>query len=301
LSHPTPSASPGAGRDVPLVLAMLAVVSLWGGTYSGIKALQATIPPLGLAGGRAMASALALVGVTLALRIRGPRPTWPDVRALVLLGLTGTTAFQLCLVGGVFLTTPSHTALMITLNPVFAAVLARLWLGEALSRTRASGILLALTGVVLITTRGSGLDGGALVGNLIGLGAALAWAVYSVLAKPLLARRPALEVSALTLLIGSVPLFLLGLPDLLAVAWTALPARTWILLAYLSFGAIGAGYTIWYWALARAATARVVVFTYLTPVIAVLVSVGTGQEPMTAVLAAGAIAVIGGVVVTQLG
>jgi len=281
--------------------AMLLVVLLWGGTYSGLKAVQATIPPLGLAALRAMASALALLGITLALGVRGPRPTWRDVRTLVLLGLSGTTVFQLCLVGGVFFTTPSHTALMITLSPIFAALLAWIWLGERLSGIGALGILLALGGVVLIITRGSGLGGGALVGDLIGLGAAAAWAVYSVIGKPLIARRPPLEVSALTLLIGAIPLLVLGFPDLLAVRWSALSPGTWLLLAYLSFGSIGAGYTIWYWALARAATTRVVVFTYLTPVVAVLVSVTAGQEPMTGVLAAGALAVIGGVIVAQLG
>jgi drug/metabolite transporter (DMT)-like permease len=280
---------------------MLLVALLWGSTYPGLKAVQTVIPPLGLAGLRAAASALALLAVSLLLGVRGPRPTRSDLRDLVVLGLTGGTLFQLCLIGGIYLTTPSHAALITALSPVLAALLAWLFVGERLGPVQAVGILLAFGGVALIVTPRGGLGGGRLLGDLVSLGAALAWAVYSVVGKPLLARRPALEVSAHTLLIGSVPLLPLGLPDLLAVRWTAIAPAMWLLLAYLTFGAIAGGYTLWYWALARAATARVAAFSYLIPVVAVLLSVAVGQEPLTGVLAAGSLLVIGGVVLAQLG
>jgi drug/metabolite transporter (DMT)-like permease len=280
---------------------MLAVVLLWGSTYSGLKAMQAVIPPLGLTGLRAAVSALALLGVSFLLGVRGPRPTRTDLRDLVVLGLTGGTLFQLCLVGGIALTTPSHSALITALSPVLAALFAWLRLGERLGPLRSLGILLAFGGVALIVTQGGALGGGQLLGDLVSLGAAVAWAVYSVVGKPILARRPALEVSAHTLLIGAVPLLPLGLPDLLAVRWSAIAAEMWLLLAYLSFGALAGGYTLWYWALARAATARVAVFSYLIPVVAVLMSVAVGQEPLTGALAAGTLLVIGGVVIAQLG
>jgi drug/metabolite transporter (DMT)-like permease len=280
---------------------MLLVTLLWGSAYPGLKAMQAVIPTLGLTGLRAAMSALALLAVSLLAGVRGPRPTRGDLRDLLVLGLTGGTLFQLGLVGGIALTTPSHSALITALSPVLAGLLAWLWLGERLGPLRALGILLALGGVALIVIQGGGLGGGRLLGDLLSLGAATAWAVYSVVGKPVLARRPALEVSAHTLLIGSAPLLLLGLPDLLAVRWSAIAAEMWLLLAYLSFGAIGGGYTLWYWALARAATARVAVFSYLIPVVAVLLSVALDQEPLTGVLVAGSLLVVGGVVIAQLG
>ena len=42
-----------------------------------------------------------------------------------------------------------------------------------------------------------------------------------------------------------------------------------------------------------------VVFSYLSPVVAVAISVAAGQEPLTGSLAAGGLAVIGGVALAQ--
>ncbi len=273
---------------------------IWGGSYAGVKTVQEAVPPLALAAFRSAVAAAVLLGGLALLDRRLPALGRRDWASVALLGLVGTTAFQLCMVGGLHFTTPAHSALMITLNPVFAAFLAWAWLGERLQPWRVLGILLSLAGVGLIVTRGgAGLGGGALLGDGLSLGAGLAWAVYSVLGKPVLAARPPLQVTALAMAIGAVPLLALGLPALAAVPWAALPAGTWALLGYLSVLALGLGYFLWYWALARAATARVAVFTYLTPVVAVTISIGLGLETLSGTLLAGAVAVIGGVMLAQ--
>jgi drug/metabolite transporter (DMT)-like permease len=58
-------------------------------------------------------------------------------------------------------------------------------------------------------------------------------------------------------------------------------------------------YVLFYWALARAPLARVSVFQYLTPVVAVLLSVVAGHQAPTIPLAVGALAVLGGVALAQ--
>lgn len=287
-------------REPGVVPALLAVVCLWGGSYAAVKAAQATLPVLALVGFRAAVGALALLALVLVTRRglpRVPPRRWP---ALALASLTGTVGFQLGMVGSLRYTTPSHTALVIMLHPVLAALLARGVLGEELGGRRAAGIGLALAGAAVLVGRdGAGLHGASLAGDLLALGAALAWAGYTVLGKVLLRAFPPLDLSALTLGLGAVPLLGLGFRDLAAVAWRRLDPGTWVLLAYLSLGAIGAGHGLWYWALARTATAQVAVFSYLVPVVAVLVSVGTGQERVTPAVLAGGAAVLGGVVLAH--
>jgi drug/metabolite transporter (DMT)-like permease len=185
------------------------------------------------------------------------------------------------------------------MNPLITAVMAAGWLGEGLGPRRAAGIAIALAGVVTIVVRDGALAGGPLVGDLLALAAAFAWAVYSVLGKPLLATRRPFEVTTLAMVVGAVALLPLGLPGLVAVPWTRLGPSTWLQLAYISVLTQVVAYLLWYWTLARASTARVVAFTYLTPLIATAISIATGHEVVSGTLIAGALAVLGGVALAQ--
>ena len=83
--------------------------------------------------------------------------------------------------------------------------------------------------------------------------------------------------------------------------WPSLGPGTWLLLAYLSVGTIVVAYVLWYWALARTSTARVLAYSYLTPVIAAAISIAVGQDAPSLALAVGALAVVAGVALVQVG
>lgn len=217
---------------------------------------------------------------------------------MVLLGLLGNTLFHVLVVTGVHRTSPAHAAILVALSPLFAALLARLLLGEPLGARRLGGMALAFLGVVLIVRHGG--DGtSSWRGDLLSLGASLSWALYTVVGKPVLARATPLAVTTWATVFGAIPLLPLGLPGLGEVRWSALSMDRWLLLAYLSAGTIALANLLWYWALARAATARVVAFSYLIPVLATAIAVAAGQEVLTASFALGAAAVLGGVALAQ--
>jgi drug/metabolite transporter (DMT)-like permease len=199
---------------------------------------------------------------------------------------------------GVHHTTPAHAAVLVAFSPLFAVLLARVLLGEPLGARRLGALGLALAGVVLIVTRG---DAGTAswLGDLLSLGASLAWALYTVIGKPVLTRATPLAVTTWATLLGAIPLLPLGLPGLGDVRWTELSIGQWLLLGYLSAGTIALANLLWYWALARAATARVVAFSYLIPVLATAIALAAGQESLTAPLALGTAAVLGGVALAQ--
>ena len=235
---------------------------------------------------------LVLVGLgTGALRGRIRPRDWGVV---LLLGLFGNTLFHSLLVLGVHRTSPGHAAILVALSPVLAALLARLLYGEPVGRRRAAGIALGFLGVALIVLRGSH-SAASLLGDLLSLGASLSWALYTVIGKPLLARATPLAVTTWATLIGVLPLLPLGLPGFRDVHWAALTSGQWLLLLYLSAGTIALANLLWYVALARTATARVVPFSFLIPVIATTIAVLAGQETLTPSLVLGAVAVLGGV------
>jgi drug/metabolite transporter (DMT)-like permease len=236
----------------------------------------------------------------LGLARRWPRLSPREWGTVALVGIAGHAAFHLCLVGALALTTPAHAALFVNLSPLFATLLAAVTLGERLGIRQLGGVLLALAGLGVIVGRGD-LTGGTLLGDLLSVGCALAWTVYSVAAKPLLAVHPPLQITALALILGTPPLLLVGGASLLTVPWLSLGPGTWLLLAYLSVGTIIVAYVLWYWALARASAARVLAYSYLTPVVAAAISVAMGQDTPSVALAVGAVAVVAGVALTQVG
>ena len=213
---------------------------------------------------------------------------------ILLLGFLGNTLFHALLVSGVHRTSPGHAAIIVALSPILSALLARLLYAEPVSARRLAGILLGFVGVALIVARGShGVS--SLLGDLLCLGASLSWALYTVIGKPLLARTTPLAVTTWATLIGVLPLLPLGVPGLHDVRWGELSLGQWLLLAYLSAGTIALANLLWYVALARTATTRVVGFSFLIPLIATTIAVLAGQETLTASLALGAIAVLAGV------
>ena len=228
---------------------------------------------------------------TGALRVSLTSRDWAVV---VLLGIFGNTLFHSLLVLGVHRTSPGHAALLVALSPVLAALLARLFYGEPVGRRRVIGIALGFVGVALIVLRGTH-SAASLLGDVLALGASLSWALYTVVGKPLLRRATPLAVTTWATLFGALPLLPLGLPGLREVRWAALAPGQWFLLAYLSAGTIALGNLLWYVALARTATARVVGFSFLIPLLATTIAVLAGQETLSPGLVLGALAVLGGV------
>jgi drug/metabolite transporter (DMT)-like permease len=243
-------------------------------------------------------AAVILVAVGFATGALRPGIARHDWGVVALLGLLGNTLFHGLMVTGIHHTSPAHAALLVALSPVLATLLAGVLHGEPLGARRLGGVALGFAGVAVIVTRGHAGSSSPL-GDLLALGASLSWALYTVVGKPVLARATPLAVTAWASLAGTIPLLPLGLSGIHEVRWNALTAGQWLLLAYLSAGTIALANLLWYVALSRVATARVVVFSFLIPVVATAIAVLAGQETLTTPLVLGAAAVLCGVALTH--
>jgi len=81
---------------------------------------------------------------------------------------------------GVRLTTAAVAGLLVNFGQVSNVVLARALLGERLTARRVTGAALTLAGVVIVNTRGRGLDAGSIGGNVLVMLASVAWSTYAV-------------------------------------------------------------------------------------------------------------------------
>src|SRR5919204_579703 len=138
-------------------------------------------------------------------------------RDLVSLGaaaLIGIFLNQLTFVYAVKLTTATTVALLFGTLPVMAGLFALvLGIDRVGTRFWLAGVLAAF-GAALVAVGSSGAVSGHVWGDLLALAATATWAWYSVAAAPLLRGYSPLRVSSLAFVIGSIPLFIAGAPQL---------------------------------------------------------------------------------------
>jgi drug/metabolite transporter (DMT)-like permease len=132
---------------------------------------------------------------------------------------------------------------------------------------------MVLGGVAILV--GAGLTGGGMWGVFIVLGASAAWGFGSVLSHRLPVPGNAMLAAAIEMLAGGVVLLAVaaGTGEFSRVHWSAVPATSWIALAYL----IGPGsilaFTAYGYALSHLPVATVSTYAYVNPVVAVLAGI----------------------------
>ncbi|HKZ32828.1 MAG TPA: DMT family transporter [Vicinamibacteria bacterium] len=237
-----------------------------------------------------------VLGAGLALLVRRPlrlpRSSWGKVAAMAVLGVL---AYNLFFFHGMK-TVPSGTAaLVIALNPVFTAVLARLVLGEAFGLRKTLGLLLSLAGVFVVIRFGSDkpVDWPYLSSALLLALAPLSWALYTVIGRRMPAAADALDTTYALLFVGGLPLLAFATPQLartLAFDTGALVAALYLALPCTLFG-----YAAWIWALKRLPAGEVAAFVFLNPPLATLWAWLFEGQPLRTPFVIGALVLLVGV------
>ncbi|MDI6874376.1 DMT family transporter [Candidatus Solincola sp.] len=247
-------------------LALFAVCWIWGLAFVGVKVLLEEVSYITLNLLRFLLAGCALLPLLLARWGKRPRLSAGEWTLVCVAGICAIYGYHLALTYGET-TIPAGTAgLIANTTPVFAALLAGFLLGESLGRLKALGILSAMGGVAIITILGSdaSLGAGRVQGALLVLLAAAAWAVYTVLLKPLVEEHDPLFVTAYAVILGTLAL----LPLALACGDCARQVRDisgegWAWLAFLGLGCTVAGYLLYSWGLEGLGATQAAFYTYL--------------------------------------
>ena len=283
-------------------LSLLGLMTLWGMNFVVVKASVAQFLPLGFTALRFGLAALALVIVARASRL-SLRVSRADLGRLALLGLVGYVLYQPLFVLGLAYTTAGNSAIILAISPAIVAVVNHVLSRERLSRRAWMGVGLSFGGLALVivgSPRTLSLAPEFLLGDLMTLGAALCWAAYTVMTRPLVARLPSLTVTTLSLVIGTSALFLIAVPSFLAQDWGLVNLSGWAGLSYSGLLAIGLGYAMWARGVQKLGGTRTAVYVNLPPVVATLAGVWLLGEQITLVQLVGAAGVIGGILLTRL-
>ena len=247
---------------------------IWGSSFLFIRLAVEHMPPSVVVVGRTVLGAAFLV--PLAIRTRAFRGLRPLVLPIVVVALLDMALPTFLTAWGEQHVSSSAAGILTATDPLFTAVLA-LWLirSEAVDRTRFTGLIIGLGGVIALL----GIDFHGHAAALLGSGAvllsALGYAAAALLYRRWLADVPALAVTAVMTLISSV-LFLgpgvAGLPRHLP------PAGSLLALAALGIVNTGLAYWLFYLLIDEAGAATASVITYLMPVVALVLGVGLAGE-----------------------
>jgi len=293
-SKPASGATP-ALRSTDIVL--LLMVLIWAVNFSVIKAALAELPPLAF---NALRFPLAALVVVAALwwqgKLRLPRPE--HRLRIVGLGVVANVIYQLLFIFGMDRTRAGNASLLLAGTPILTALFSA-WAGhERLDGRVWLGVCGTVLGMLLIVASGGGemgFGGETLTGDLILIAASVAWSLYTVGARDMIAEYGPIPVTAWTLCIGSLGLVLLGVPELARLDWGAVHAAAWGGVVYSGALGIGLAYLIWNTAVHRIGNTRTATYSNLVPAVALLVAWASLGEQPQAFQILGAAVIIGGI------
>jgi drug/metabolite transporter (DMT)-like permease len=282
---------------------LILVAIIWGANFPVVKSALRDFHPLSFTVLRFSLSALALFAA-MALTHEPLGIDRRDRRPIVTLALTGITLYNLFFMYGLAGTTASNSALFIATSPLFASLIQAATGRERLTTVTVIGLLLSFTGVLFImagSKAGISLGGATLQGDLLTLIAAVFWALYTLEARPLLAKYSPLKVTAYSMAVGTLLLLPLGIVDLFAQSWTTVSAPAWLGLGFSSIVSGSIAFTLWYGGVKAIGATRTIVYHYLVPLVAVLVSALVLDERLGRLQVAGGALIIAGLFVVQKG
>ncbi|HEY4216373.1 MAG TPA: EamA family transporter [Gemmatimonadaceae bacterium] len=291
--HATSITRPGVWlTELSLVLMAL----IWGVNFSVVKFGTTLVDPLAYNGVRASIAALLLCTIVGVGRM--PLPSGRTIVALLLLGALGNGIYQYFFVEGIARTSASDTALIVAASPAFTAIIGRMMGVERLNRQAVLGVVGSIAGIVLVVIGSSKDEGGtSMVGLALVLCGSLAWALYTVMLKPHTERVANLPLSAITMVGGAIPLFVVAWPAVSRAHWTA-PAL-WGAIGYSAVFSLVIAYYFWYRGVRIIGPTRTAIYSNLQPVIAVLVAWAMLGEVPTVWQVLGTVCIVGSLMLAR--
>jgi drug/metabolite transporter (DMT)-like permease len=283
------------------VLALLLTMVFWGSGAVFLRTLALALSP---------ENALALRYVILAVINGGALlmlGTWRVERAdwgrFALAGLAGMGGYNWFVNAGFELVPAGLGTIVTSAGPLMIAVLAWMVLGEKLTRYIFIGLAVASLGAIVLFWDDLSDLGASTVsarGIVYLLISCACWAVYTIMAKPLLDRYSSFTVAAVAML-AAAPMLIAAASEPLPALAQKLDARQWGEMVYLVAFSSLLGSLLWNYGTKHLSGATTGAFLYLVPVIAVACGALVLGEPVTLNIVAGGLLMLAGVAVAQFG
>lgn len=276
--------------------ALLAML-LWAACYPLITIGIEFAPHISFAALRALLAGAALLVVALWLGAKLPRG-WRTWGGIAIVGIGATSLGFLGMFHAAEYVAPGLATVIASTQPLLAAMIANIVLGERLSGRGRLGLGLGFLGILVIVAPKL-IEGGAdayLVGIAFVVLAAVGVTVSNVIIKGIAGAVDGPMAMACQLLLGAVPLILIALKteDPFSIDWS--PAFILSLIGLALFGT-AAVYWIWFNLLVHVPLNQANAFSFLIPILGLSAGVAFFEESLSMIQAAGVAVTIAGVAI----
>jgi drug/metabolite transporter (DMT)-like permease len=282
-------------NHLAILVSLVSLYILWGGTYLGMRVALQSFPPFLLAGIRFV---IAGVLMFVFLRVRGvPMPTRKEwlgaalVGALLLTGGNGGVVFAEQWVSS------GLAAVAVGAVPLWAALFAGFF-GRWPTRFEWYGLVLGFAGLILLNL-GHGLSSTNPLGTIVLLIAPVSWALGSILSARVSLPKGFMS-SAVQLLCGGALLLIIGLSSGERITQPPTLPAIWAMLFLIMGGSLVA-YTAYGYLLSHVRPSLATSYAYVNPVVAVCLGIWLAGEQITLIGIVAMLIILSGVVLVTIG
>jgi len=279
------------------ILALIIANIIWGAASPIFKLSLTNIPPFTLAFIRFFFAGLIFVPFVIK---RWQKMTNKDFFEILLIGFFGITINIAFFFLGLPKTTSINAPVIASSGPVFIYFLSILFLKEKPSLRILLGMLIALLGVTVIIFSPVFFDGkqfapGEVEGNLFFVIATLGSVLQTLIGKRVLKRINPIQVTFISFIFGSLIFTPLFFNELNTWSFSLLNINGWLGIFFGVFLSSAAAYFLYYYGISKIDAKESGLFSYIDPVVAVLIAIPLLKEYPNIWFFIGSFLVFGGI------
>lgn len=254
------------------------------------------ISPAGLMMTRTAGAAAAFW--TASLFVRASPVALRDRLSLFFAALLGIVLNQGSFILGVSMTSPIDASVVTTTAPIFAMIIAALYLREPITGMKIAGVAIGAVGALMLifsSPAAASSGSGSVGGDLLCMFAQLSYATYFVVFKGLIGRYGPVTLMKWMFLFATLCWLPFGAEDFVSTRWQAFGWRNFAEVGFIVLGATFLTYLLLPVGQKNLRPTVGCMYNYLQPLVASLVAVLAGMDRFTTIKAAAVVLVFAGV------
>jgi drug/metabolite transporter (DMT)-like permease len=285
-----------------IYIKLILTAIFWGGTFIAGRVVAKDVGPFSAAFFRFFIASIFLILFTYKIEGRLPSLQKKQIIPVFLLGMTGVFLYNVFFFKGLKIIHAGRPAVIIAGNPIFITLLSAYFFKEKLNLIKVIGIILSVTGAVIVITKGSFTEiatGAVGWGEIFILGCVFSWVAYSLIGKVVMDGLSPLAAVSYSSVIGAFFLFFPAFFEGAMQNFRDYHLVDWVGMFYLGLFGTVIGFVWYYEGINKIGPMKARLFINFVPISAVVMAFLILDEPITLSLFIGTLLVCSGVYLTN--
>jgi len=266
----TSRSSDQSSRPSLAAIALIGVITIfWGVNFPSIKIAVSEFPVWTFRVICVVCGATAMLGIGSLILGHSPFVVKGERRKAALAGLCNIGGFQLCVAFGLMVVDAGRGTIIAYTMPLWATIFAAIFLGERLTLVRTFGLIIGLSGLLVLIGPGLTTLGMSFEGTLLLLTAAILWGAGTVLIKSQNWTTPVIILTGWQFIFGGIPILLGMLFFEAGVEIGPISTKAWLAVAYSALVPMIVCHLVWYTLIGMLPATMAAISTLAIPIVGV--------------------------------